>query len=65
LFSRWLFWPLFAAVMGFAVGASFLWATTEPIRQLANAADRSGTHRQDESIWHWITHDAVDFSRFG
>jgi hypothetical protein len=25
LFERWLFWPLFAAIMGFALGGSFVW----------------------------------------
>lgn len=53
--------------MGFAVGASFMWATNEPIRQLANAAARQhavgtlDTDRRDESVWHWITHDAAGF----
>jgi hypothetical protein len=30
VFQRWLFWPLFAAIMGFVVGGSFVWAIDHP-----------------------------------
>jgi hypothetical protein len=28
--QRWLFWPLFAAIMGFSIGGSFVWAIDHP-----------------------------------
>ena len=70
LFPRWLFWPLFWAIMGFAAGGSFVSATSKPIYQIAHsakeqAAANSPSEREpDETGWHWLTHEAVRILTF-
>jgi hypothetical protein len=67
LFQRWLFWPLFWLIMGFALGGSFVTATTKPIYQITNpskeqtATNKSSEREPDETTWHWLTHEAVGF----
>jgi hypothetical protein len=42
LVERWVIWPLFAALMGFALGGSVVWSQQPASHKLAQAEDDSG-----------------------
>lgn len=77
VFQRWLFWPLFAAIIGFAIGGSFVWAIDHPndqqhISQANPAADTNGDQNQPSKtfgkalsiIWDRTWDDPVAFYTF-
>jgi hypothetical protein len=64
VFQRWLFVPLFWLVLGFALGGSFVWATTEPVNQEPNQPPTKTTSSKAESEQPWLTKDAAGFFTF-
>jgi hypothetical protein len=49
-------WPLLAALMGFALGGSYVWSLLAfPQHQTSQA------HSTAEHFWEWVTHDAAGF----
>ncbi len=77
MFQRWLFWPLFAALTGFAVGGSLVWSIHQPDHQQAtaqtdqSAEQRAAEHQPAKSfgervaiIWDRTFEDAVAFYTF-
>jgi hypothetical protein len=61
-------WPLFAALVGFALGGSYVWgllafSQEQPSKQPshAEAQHKQEGNSQEGGLWDWITHDAAGF----
>jgi hypothetical protein len=62
---RLILWPLFAGVMGIAVGGSFVAALQMPLPPSSVARQTTNQINAGDSVlsrfWHWTTNDAVSF----
>ena len=65
MIPRWLLWPLFAGVMGVAIGASLVAALQMPLPSNSAAPQSVKQLNARDSVlsrfWHWTTNDAVSF----
>jgi hypothetical protein len=68
VFPRWLFWPIFAGVMGLIIGGSFVASSGIPLSPPNCQSEATKSARSGEAcasvldrFWNWTTKDAVAF----